>query len=219
MTIDYNNFAKTFSNSRKNMKWEEINYFTSFLEWNNNIKILDIWCWNGRFLTNLNDNEINYWDYLGLDLSQDLLDEAYLLHPSARFLHLNMLDLDKINDKFNCIFLIASFHHLNNLKDREDVLHKIYNLLERWWTIYMTNWSLNSELNKKRYREAIIKDSKNDFWSLDYNIKIWDFNRYYHCFDLKELEYLFKKTWFEIIENREFENKRNFISIIKKIWD
>jgi hypothetical protein len=27
--VDYNNFAKTFSNSRKNMKWEEIDYFLS----------------------------------------------------------------------------------------------------------------------------------------------------------------------------------------------
>jgi hypothetical protein len=25
--VDYNNFAKTFSSSRKNMKWEEIDYF------------------------------------------------------------------------------------------------------------------------------------------------------------------------------------------------
>jgi hypothetical protein len=31
MSVDYNNFAKTFSNSRKNMKWEEIDYFVSFL--------------------------------------------------------------------------------------------------------------------------------------------------------------------------------------------
>jgi hypothetical protein len=26
---DYNNFAETFSRSRKNMKWEEIDYFIS----------------------------------------------------------------------------------------------------------------------------------------------------------------------------------------------
>jgi hypothetical protein len=32
MSVDYNDFAKTFSNSRKKMKWEEIDYFLSFLE-------------------------------------------------------------------------------------------------------------------------------------------------------------------------------------------
>jgi len=29
MSVDYNDFAKTFSNSRKNLKWEEIDYFLS----------------------------------------------------------------------------------------------------------------------------------------------------------------------------------------------
>jgi hypothetical protein len=80
----------------------------------------------------------------------------------------------------------------------------------------MTNWSLNSGLNNSKYQQSQIEKSKNEFWWLDYLIKIWDFNRYYHCFTLSELEYLFTETWFEIIENREFENKRNFVSVIKK---
>jgi hypothetical protein len=42
MTVDYNNFATTFSNSRKDMKWEEIDYFLSFLEEKQDLKILDI---------------------------------------------------------------------------------------------------------------------------------------------------------------------------------
>ena len=217
MSVDYNDFAKTFSNSRKNMKWEEIDYFLSFLDWKNNLEILDIWCWNWRFLSHLKENKIWYSEYLWVDLSEWLLEEALEFHPEARFLHLNMLDLEKISEKFNNIFLIASFHHLNNYEDRLNVLKKLYNLLEVDWTIYMTNWSLNSELNKEKYSKSIIMDSKNNFGSLDYNIKIWDFDRYYHCFDLSELDDLFKKAWFEIIENREFENKRNFISIIKKV--
>jgi hypothetical protein len=83
----------------------------------------------------------------------------------------------------------------------------------------MTNWALNSELNKKKYLKSVIKDSKNKFWSLDYDIKIWEFKRYYHCFSLKELDYLFKEIWFKIIENKLFDNNRNFISIIQKNWD
>jgi hypothetical protein len=98
-------------------------------------------------------------------------------------------------------------------------LRKVYDLLKDWWNIFMTNWSLNSELNKEKYKKSIIPLSKNKFWSLDYSVKIGEYSRYYHCFDLKELEYLFTETWFEIIENREFENKRNFVSIIKKVWN
>jgi hypothetical protein len=40
--VDYNKFAKTFSNSRKNMKWEEIDYFMNFLKKEKTLKILDI---------------------------------------------------------------------------------------------------------------------------------------------------------------------------------
>ena len=80
----------------------------------------------------------------------------------------------------------------------------------------MTNWALNSKLNKEKYLDSIMENSKNEFWSLDYIVKIGQYNRYYHCFDLSELENLFTKTWFEIIENREFENWKNFISIIQK---
>ncbi len=212
--VDYNNFAKTFSSSRKNMKWEEINYFLSFLDWEKSI--LDIWCWNWRFLSHLKDTKTPFSDYLWADLSQWLLEEANLIHPEARFLHLDMKDVDNIKDSFDNIFFIASFHHLDSIEDRLEVLKKAYNLLEKWWYIFMTNWSLNSELNKQKYSSSIIKWSQNKFWSQDYDIKIWDFSRYYHCFDLKELEYLFLEAWFEIVENKEFENKKNFVSILKK---
>jgi len=36
----------------------------------------------------------------------------------------------------------------------------------------MTNWALNSELNKKRYSEAEIENSENEFGSIDFNIKL-----------------------------------------------
>jgi hypothetical protein len=85
------------------------------------------------------------------------------LHPEARFLHLNMLDLDSIKDKVNCIFFIASFHHLNNIEDRFSVLKKAYDILEDGGSIFLTNWSLNSEINKEKYKKSVIKDNENEF--------------------------------------------------------
>lgn len=220
MSVDYNNFAKTFSNSRKNMKWEEIEYFLSFLDWWKNLNILDIWCWNWRFLSELVKNDIALEKYLWLDLSKWLLDEAKEINPEYEFLELNMLDLEKLEWKeFDYIFFIASFHHLDNLEDRLEVLRKSKKILKPNWKIFMTNWSLDSELNTKRYSKSRIPYSQNIYWSTDYSIKLWEFTRYYHCFDLAELEYLFSESWFNIVENREFENKKNFVSIIKKIWD
>jgi len=215
--IDYNNFAKTFSDSRKNMKWEEIEYFLSFLEWKKDLNILDVWCWNWRFLSTLKEKNIKFINYLWVDLSEKLLFEAKKIHPKDEFLELDMLDLNKIKDKkFDYIFFIASFHHLDSFEKRQEVLNQAYNLLKKWWFIFMTNWALNTELNSIKYKKSIIENSENKFWSLDYNIKIWEFFRYYHCFSLKELEGLFIENDYNILENREFDTKKNFISIIQK---
>jgi len=231
--VDYNSFAKTFSNSRKNMRWEEILYFLWFLDIN--ISILDVWCWNGRFLGELLTSPLaplligegKIGKYLGIDLSKWLLDEAEKNHPWFTFQELNMLDLSKLKYNYNYIFFIASFHHLKTIKNRLKVLKDTYSLLESWWMVFMTNWALDSELNKEKYKDSIISPSPqgeggrgwgfdNEFLSKDYNIKIWKYNRFYHCFSLDELEYLSKEVWFEVVENREFENQKNYILILKK---
>jgi SAM-dependent methyltransferase len=217
--VDYNNFAKTFSKSRKNMKWLEMEYFMDKLNFSDNTKILDIWCGNWRFLWELISifsDKINSNNYTWADLSSGLLEEARKDYSEFNFHELNMLDIDSLEDKFTDIFFFASFHHLQNIDDRLVVLKKAFDKLETGWKIYMTNWALNSELNSKRYNSAIIEWSENEFGSLDYNIKIWEFDRYYHCFSIEELTYLFTEAWFKIIENKLFENNRNFISIIQK---
>lgn len=219
MSVDYNKFAKTFSKSRKNMKWEEIEYFLSFLKWKKDLRILDVWCGTWRLLWELKKSNLDVNEYLWIDLSSWLLAEAIKNHPDDNFIELNMLDLNKIDSDFNVIFFIASFHHINNLDDRLRLIKKAYDKLENGWMMFFTNWSLESELNKKRYWKNKVKWSKNNFWSKDFNIKIWEFVRYYHCFHLDELRYLFEKAGFQIIENREFDSKRNLISILKKVWD
>lgn len=218
MTVDYNNFASTFSKSRENMKWEEIDYFLDFLlkENLNWISILDIWCWNGRLLEHIEkDRGISIANYLWTDLSVWLIEEAKKLHPNHKFEVLNMLSISNIKDKFDCIFFIASFHHLHTIDERIEVLKEAKKLLTSNWTIFMTNWALNSELNGEKYKNSIIGNSKNEFWSQDYNIKIGKFTRFYHSFSLEELEYLFKEAWFEIVENRLFDNGRNFVSVVR----
>ncbi len=213
------------------MKWEEIEYFLRGLNLplqGGNLEgaILDIWCGNWRFLWELKNKfpELNEKNYIWVDLSSWLLDEAKKLHPDFQesFQELNMLNIDfpllirEGNSGQDYIFFIASFHHLQKLEEREEVLKKTYDLLKKWGRIYMTNWALNSELNTKKYDKSKIEDSKNEFWSTDYNIKFWDATRYYHCFDVRELKYLSEKSWFKIIENRLFDNQRNFITILEK---
>ncbi len=250
--VDYNNFAKEFAKSRKNMKWEEIDYFLESPHLTSpqgrGISILDIWCWSWRLLEQFLSSPLapllrGKGNYTWIDLSSWLLEEAKNSFPEKEFLELNMLNIDKIPKLspflkgstwnvmegegllFNNIFFIASFHHLDNLKDREEVLDKAYNLLEEWWRIYMTNWALNSKINNEKYKNSKLphpnplltrEGIEMNFWSTDYNIVFWKNNRYYHCFDLYELEYLAKNAWFKIIENRLFDTEKNFITILEK---
>lgn len=48
MSVDYNIFAKKFAHSRKDMKWEEVEYFFSLIQ--KDESILDVACGSGRLL-------------------------------------------------------------------------------------------------------------------------------------------------------------------------
>jgi len=217
MNVNYNNFAKTFSESRKNMKWEELEYF--FWIMNRQATILDVWCGSGRFLQQYKKH---FWvfpqDYLWVDLSSWLLEEAKKSFPQVSFMQADMLELEEVLwwKKFENIFFIASFHHLDTIEKREKVLRKLYDFLSPEGKIYMTNWALESSLNKDKYADSKREGSENKFNSSDFDIKIWSSQRYYHSFSLSELEYLAKNTGFDILENRVFDSERNIITIFKK---
>jgi SAM-dependent methyltransferase len=221
--INYDNFAETFSNSRKNMKWQEIEYFLEFLKWKENLDILDVWCGNGRLLDILIENDIKFNSYLWVDSSVELINEAKKLHnvdnykQEICFLEWDMSELNLIIwCKFDAIFFVASFHHLENVDERRLALIFAKGLLKEEWMIFMTNRALESKLNKEKYKTSKIPNSTNEFWSPDFEIKIWEFARFYHSFSLEELEYLAKSVNIELIENREFEGGRNITTIMKE---
>lgn len=216
--VDYNNISKTFSNSRKNMKWEEIEYFlekySSFLAWK---KILDVGCGSWRLLEHFLGVWIENINYTWIDASSGMIEEAKKNFQNEKFFVWDMLDLENIFkwEKFDFIFFIASFHHLDTLEKREKLINSLKNILSKNWIVFMTNWALKSEINLEKYNKSEIKNSKNEFWSTDFNIKLWEYFRFYHSFCLDELEYLIKKSWFQIIENRLFDSKKNFISTFR----
>lgn len=216
--VNYDEFAVTFSESRNHMRWEEIEYFLEkYGEYIDEKRIIDIWCGNGRLLDHFIKSEFIFdIDYFWIDSSKWMIEEAKKKFGSDDFFVCDMLNLGTLPIKnFESVFFIASFHHLLDTQERIKALEDLKKIVFPWSYIFMTNWALESQLNKEKYSLSIIENSQNEFWSLDYNIKIWEFERFYHCFSLGELTYLFEKTGYEIIENRLFENERNFISIIK----
>lgn len=219
MPVDYNKISEKFSKSRENMKWQEIDYFLEHLQ---NSKpdtktILDVGCGNGRLLWELLQSNVATApeNYLWVDMSSWMIEQAQKKYPRYSFAVCDMKNLDQLQKKFDIVFLIASFHHLEHHKDRLWVLKNLRNILHEWWIVYMTNWDLQSDLNHEKYKDSKIIGSKNIYWGSDYHIKLWEYLRFYHSFTEEELASLFTETWYSILENRCFENGRNIISILK----
>ena len=211
---NYDDFAKTFAKSRKNLKWEEIDYLLdTYIVWKSG-EILDLWCWSWRLLSNIKSKNIDFNRYVWIDNSKILLEQVNNEWKNIRFLLWDMTEFDyKKIWKFDYIFLLASFHHIDDIKKRSQLIINLKQILNKNWKILMTNWALNSDLNSDKYSDSIIGNSINKYWSMDYNIKIWKYNRFYHCFDLSELEEIMKSSWINIIENRLFDNHKNIITI------
>lgn len=229
---DYNPFAKTFSESRKNMKWKELDAIIEDIQKNNFQNILDIGCGNGRFLENflsiVDNSSVNY---VWVDASEEMLIEAKKLYKNHNFYVSTMQDFlsklstkidenvevvelkenqkisnKKIFQKFDAIIFLASFHHLKSEKERIEVLQNAKKMLSENGKIYLTNWNL---LPQEKYK-------KNHIWNGDFDIKIWNFSRYYHGFDLEELGEIFQKSELFIEKNEIFEWWRNIFSILAK---
>lgn len=217
MNSNYDIFAETFSQSRRNMRWEEIEYFFSFIE--SHESILDVWCGSGRLLSQY----FEYFDklpdnYLWIDASKSLLKEAKKNFSNQNFMYGNMKNLETLcgHKQFHNIFFIASFHHLENLEERILVLTQAHKLLCPGWRIYMTNWNLQGKYNIEKYKDSCISKSENIYGSRDYLVKIGKSQRFYHSFSLSELKYISEKSWCMLIENKEFAIGKNILTIFQK---
>ncbi len=209
--VDYNPFAKTFAKSRKNLKWPELDAILEDIQKNNFQRILDIGCGSWRFVENYlaKFGEVPS-QYTGVDASKNLILEAKKEFPSTNFVVSTMQEylakFGEINGekKIEAIIFLASFHHLENETERIRVLKNAGKILASNGKIYLTNWNL---LWQEKYQ-------KNHIGNNDFQIKIWEFSRYYHWFSLKEIENIAEKSWLSIEKNIFFEGGRNIFTIL-----
>lgn len=220
MQSSYDKFSSEFSASRQNL-WPELLEFKKYLKYG--IKILDLGCGNGRLISLLKDCEI---DYIGSDISSSLLNYAKKQEKGKikgfEFIEGDMTRIDFEKESLDIVFMIASFHHLENKKKRIELLKKMNNWLKKDGLLIMTNWNLWEKRNFKKYFKCLFDCSMPKTFK-DFIIPFKNNRgeslgkRFYHSFTMLEIEKLMKKTGFQIVENKYSDKKKNIITITSKI--
>ncbi|RJP63067.1 MAG: class I SAM-dependent methyltransferase [Ignavibacteriales bacterium] len=209
----YDDIASEFSATRA-YPWKELQVFIPYIK--NNFKILDLGCGNGRLLKSLEqaDKKLNY---LGVDFSAKLIEQARANHPQTKFIRADMSDLSFDRNTFDIVFMIASFHHIPSQAERLDLLYKINGWLKPGGLLFMTNWNL---WQKKYLKYALenfwSKKSWNDFfipWTTNDGGTVW---RYYHSFTTGELIYLLKSTNFDLEPEGVYKTEWNINAFVRK---
>lgn len=220
MKQSYNNFASEFNETRKN-PWPEFLEFNKYLK--KGQRILDLGCGNGRLIDLLKNYEI---EYLGCDICEPLLNYAKKQDlgkiKQAHFVFGDMMRLNFNKSSFDVIFLIASFHHLRNVKQRARLLKKMEYWLKPKGIIVMTNWNLLEKKQFKKYFKYLF-DFRHRKTFRDFIIPFKNNKgkaigrRFYHAFTLKELDKLFQNARLESIKSELSKDKKNIITYLKKI--
>ncbi len=221
----YNEISKHFSETR-NTPWLEFEYFRKYV--NKNDRILDLGCGNGRVYEFFKDYGITYY---GLDISEKLINIAKKKYPEPNFKVGNMINLPYENNFFDTVWMIASFHHLRDKKERIQTLKEIKRVLKENGILIITVWNLYQIKYLKYVINGVYdrlngKTKKiNDLfipWKKKDSTKI---HRYYHAFLPNELFELIKREDYTVLEHffyrsgekqKKLFNSHNIIYICKR---
>ncbi len=180
---------------------------------NKKIRVLEFGCGSGRFATLLNQNFPGQFDYVGIDLSDELLSYASQDNPNLTFFQWDITKLIKNfeQESFDLIVWTSSFQHIPTTKERSYLMKSFYRLLDYDGILLMTNRSLSDWFIKKHWKivmkAKILSRFKMNKWSArdlmvprtDENWKVYE--RFYHFFSLEELKNLSDFAWLTLKKN------------------
>lgn len=213
-----------FAKSRKGF-WSDLDFLISYCQ--TDFRVLDLGCGSGRLYSVLEEKNINY---LGVDFSQKLIDQAVLENPEGNFKLADVLNLSQDLKDFDLIYSLAVWHHIPSYKLRLKFLLEAKRVLKKGGLLILTVWGLRYiDIGKKylfnyglkRFFGLSSLDSGDILYPFkDSNGKVL-INRYLHLFSLKELINLAQEAQFQIIDSGFTQNekgqKRNIYAILKKL--
>lgn len=221
----YDKEAKKYAETRKKFWHEEkaiLDEITPLFEEWKKVRILEFGCWSGRFASLLNQNFAGKFDYVWIDLSDELLSYAGKDNPNLTFFQGDITKLIKNfeQESFDLVVWTSSFQHIPTNKERSYLMKSFYRILDYDWILLMTNRSLSSWFIRKN-RKTVLKARcfsrlKFDKWcARDLMVPRTDsdwvvYERFYHFFSLNELEKLTTFSWLTIKINKYINENWEF---------
>ncbi|MCF7905895.1 class I SAM-dependent methyltransferase [Candidatus Gracilibacteria bacterium] len=215
---EYDTFARDFSATRQHA-WPEFDMFLPLLRRGD--RVLDLGCGNGRLREFINKSTSQQVDestskkiipegnYFGFDISTELLRIAEKKFPHDHFFRGDFsCTLPFGGDNFNAVVAIASFHHLLSRKPQILFLQECIRILKPGSVLFMTTW----QLPRKFFWQNILRGRLKN-WIIPFGAD--RHSRTYRRTSEKELTRLLKKTGFEVVSVRLFQ-QRNFVAIARK---
>ena len=169
----YDKIASHFDATRQYV-WKDVKKFINTLQ--NNSKLLDIGCGNGKNMLYRKDLEC-----YGIDISDEQINICK--KKQLNVVKSNMTSLPFETQYFDNIICIASYHHLDNILDRKLSLEEMFRVLKNNGRILITVWAREQEIDSKRQFNS--SDEIVPWISKDGNT----YYRYYHIYQKDELEY------------------------------
>ena len=201
---DYNLISEEFSRTRW-FVWEETKFlFNDYAK--DRDKVLDIGCGNGRYFELLKNT-----DYVGIDNSSKLIEEAKKKYPEANFLVADALDIPFGDNTFDKVYSIAVLHNIPSKELRLEFLNEANRVLKDKGVLILTVWKFHRFSDYLRlFKNSILKlvgKSKLDFKDF---LEPWSDKtlRYFHWFSKKELEKMIEKAGFRVKEIGVIRNKK-----------
>ncbi len=215
----YKKVAQSFSNTRQH-PWDGWKRVLTYIEENHVQTILDFACGNGRFLDYLISQNIEP-KYTGVDSNEDLLGIAEKHHQRHRFFNRDLLNEGLPGrEKYDMIVSFGFMHHVPTEEIREQVISKLFDLLNEKGILILTFWSNPNRRGiiplDKLTGEALRLNSEmgeNDFffgWEGDYETP-----RFCHLFDEEEvIKLLDKYKQFELFKSDGRTSQDNIYAVL-----
>jgi len=197
----YNAVADLFSSTRQYL-WDDMKDLGTYVKMGD--RVLDLGCANGRLhelFEQATGGSLGV-EYVGLDQSEELIAIAKKAYRESEFVVGEMCALPFDDDSFDAVYCIAVFCHLPPEK-HEQVLTEMKRVLKPGGYLIMTNWNafndwVQDKVNKGKYTTEDQKNFIVPWWNGPGDVLA---TRYYYGFDLEELQKLFEKQGFDVLEH------------------